>query len=340
MGSQKFDFASDELDGLDTEDEAVQGSQASEQAVAQTVESLYAPPQEAEAQDDVDAEMAAVEERLAIAQYYRLLLNDTLFNDASAAASQVEKEVRAFVRSRLEVLMGVKPEKKAAPVPVQLPFSTAQLEVLKKVADKVLDAEARGGFKPTQPVAPVQAPPPTLNKVTPPQPSVRQQATVPAPKPQAQPARVPAAKPGLKKTFPARGAQQQAPAPVVDDSRIPAQYKDDPTITIKNGKVFVQQRNGDGEPLFVMDPSTKKSEPLLKDVTLPARPAPGSAIQPVPVLGIHQTNTLALEQAGSAMQSAENRATAQGVGNIFGGAVTNSLISRQAQGEQEDEQPF
>src|SRR5262249_21609094 len=53
-------------------------------------------------------DLSEVERRLEIASHYRLLLQDRLFESTSLAARQVEAEVRAFVKERLEILVGMR----------------------------------------------------------------------------------------------------------------------------------------------------------------------------------------------------------------------------------------
>jgi hypothetical protein len=78
-----------------------------------------------------------VEKRFEVAMYYRLLLRDTLFKDSSEAANIVEQEVRGFVRSRLELLMGLgQPQQDKQQVSEV--FDQDEITALKAIAARVL----------------------------------------------------------------------------------------------------------------------------------------------------------------------------------------------------------
>lgn len=81
----------------------------------------------------IDDQMSEVEKRLEMAQYYRLVLNDTIFNDPPNVeiADRVEGEIREFVRSRMSLLVGVGEEKKPE---VLSPFSDAETLALRTIA--------------------------------------------------------------------------------------------------------------------------------------------------------------------------------------------------------------
>lgn len=127
-----------------------------------------------------DDQMSEVEKRLEVAKYYRLVLDDTIFNDPPnvEVADQVENEIREFVRGRMSQLVGVSEEKKAK---VESVFSEeeitalrtiAQPEVisaLKALAAKVLKKPAILDVKPRQepaPKAPAVHKEPSLKKIT------------------------------------------------------------------------------------------------------------------------------------------------------------------------------
>jgi hypothetical protein len=307
-----FDFENEEMDGLDDAGEVVQPS-AEAPAVEQAVGELFA---DEAVEPEVDDAMVAVKDRLQVAQYYDLLLNHHLFGgDESPAAVRVQKEIREHVRDRLSVLMGIKPEAQAV-VAAKLPWSEAQITALTQVANKIVDGPSRSALKPAQPAVPTltQVPGPKTEEpktVTPVAIQKPKMAPVKKPTPQLPtPVRKPGSPPPRPATAPQR-APNSAPAQqtsgAIADSRIPPQYKDDPTLTFRNGKVFVQARDGDGTPLFAMDPLTKKTEPLLKNVTLQARPAPGTA-QVMPMPSADQQASLARQQSSTMMAVSEKRA--------------------------------
>lgn len=117
------DFDEDDISGVIEETETA--SQAPVRRQAQ-----YTKADEAQSIDD---QMSEVEKRLEMAQYYRLVLNDTIFNDPPnvEVADRVESEIRDFVRSRMSLLVGVGEEKKAE---VLSPFSDAETLALRTIA--------------------------------------------------------------------------------------------------------------------------------------------------------------------------------------------------------------
>lgn len=127
----------------------------------------------------IQEHMDEVEMRLEMAQYYRLLLNESFFEQVGnpAVAEQVEGEIRDFVRGRMQVLVGV-----AAPEAqkVASQFTEAEVlairtlalpevaEALKALAAKVLKKPAILTAKPPPPKAQPESgpkPEPTLRKV-------------------------------------------------------------------------------------------------------------------------------------------------------------------------------
>lgn len=152
----------------------------SDEAAEQVVQQLEQQEREA----DADDQLSEVEKRLEIASYYRLLLNDHMFGDMTPAAVEVEKEVRSFIRGRLEVLLGIKQEV----APAKDVFTEAEINALKTVASKILRkpelAEPTKAAPPPAPslrqvVTPTPKPPPALKKtVSTPKQAVRKSETV------------------------------------------------------------------------------------------------------------------------------------------------------------------
>jgi hypothetical protein len=99
-------------------------------------------------EDKYAQEMSEVELRLEEANWYRALLSNSLFNNSGPIADKVEAEVRDFVRSRLRVLLGIDPEKKA----VNEVFSQPEIVALKGLAARIT-----GQRGPAQPSAPQKA---------------------------------------------------------------------------------------------------------------------------------------------------------------------------------------
>lgn len=152
----------------------------SDPTAAEEIQQVFEAEQETvPADEDVDAQMSEVEKRLEMAQYYRLLLNESLFDSPSSpdVAERVENEIREFVRSRMSVLVGVGTEQ---PKQVQLMSKEEAdllrqlanpevVRVMKELAAKLLKKPAIMDFKP-KPVEEVKVAPkvmkePTLRKV-------------------------------------------------------------------------------------------------------------------------------------------------------------------------------
>ncbi len=101
--------------------------------VNRPTQQIMAQRQVVEAEPDFEEQMSEVEARLEMAQYYRLLLSEPLFDDPPTpeVAERVEDEIRGFVKSRMQVLVGVGEPKKAEPVKI---FSDAEVQALRTLA--------------------------------------------------------------------------------------------------------------------------------------------------------------------------------------------------------------
>ncbi len=196
-----FDFDS-EYGGEDDEQQtsdAEQFAAVADRAVAQTFGN------ESEDEDD-QSYMSEVDKRLEITTYYRELLRGSLFDQATEASQIVEREVRNFVRRRLETLLGIRPEEVVPqkPAAVELPFSKEQITALQLFANRLITRDE----EPKKPevrkiTAPEPKPAPLLRKAAQP-PKAEPQAAIkqareeavrkapPAPPPEA-PAKAPAA---------------------------------------------------------------------------------------------------------------------------------------------------
>jgi hypothetical protein len=84
-------------------------------------------------------ELDEVERRLEKAHFYRMLLKHQLISSDSNEAIEVENEIQDFVRERLSVLLGIKPEPIHANIEVQAMFNPDEVEALRAVAAKVLN---------------------------------------------------------------------------------------------------------------------------------------------------------------------------------------------------------
>lgn len=79
-----------------------------------------------------------IELRLTQARYYQAVLQQSLFEDPDEAACMVEEEVRGFIMSRLEDLLGLN-KPKVIEAPPQ--FTQQEVDALKVLAKKLLSAE-------------------------------------------------------------------------------------------------------------------------------------------------------------------------------------------------------
>ena len=99
--------------------------------------------------------------RIEQANLYQTLLNHDLFAKGSARPEiirKVQTEMRTFILSRLEVLLGIKPDRSQEPAQVQSPFDEQQVEFLQQLADRGIARAAQGNPQPGKPVLnPVQA---------------------------------------------------------------------------------------------------------------------------------------------------------------------------------------
>jgi hypothetical protein len=100
---------------------------------------------EEDSQEDLETDLQVLKDaslRLEQGNLYKMLLKHDLFEGVDAdprAIANVQRELRAFIRERLEVLVGLKPDPKIAPkkVEVQLPFSDLEIQLLKEFLGKV-----------------------------------------------------------------------------------------------------------------------------------------------------------------------------------------------------------
>lgn len=85
-----------------------------------------------------DDELMDVDLRLATADHYRAIVKNKFFADESTPAAQlVDREMRAFVKNRLEVLLGLRQEREE-PVAHVSEFSPEEVSALKALAAKVM----------------------------------------------------------------------------------------------------------------------------------------------------------------------------------------------------------
>lgn len=216
---------------------------------------------------DLPEEADPVEKRLEVAQYYQTFLQESFFDDDSAAAQMVESEIRGFVRERLNVLMGVKEGSSAG-----VSFTNQEVEVLKKLAG--LGPEASEVLK----VA--------IDRVT-------QGSRVAAENRKFKSAPVIEKAASAPKFKPKKKQQKQQEEPKEQTKPkysidIPEQYKDDPTLKVENNRIFVQLRNPENELLWEKD-AEGDIVPVWKEITPPAKPV---GVVPLPMPSGTHLNTI------------------------------------------------
>lgn len=234
--------------------------------------------------DDFADQMSEVEKRLEVAQYYRLLLNDSLFQEPTEASLKVEEEVRGFIKSRLGVLLGIKQQTSDL-------FSAEEVETLKELSSIG-----------TEGVQVVKA---IVGKVSKKPVLLESRVERTEPKLKVQPAKP---KPALKKTIEAPKKDSTSKTPkTMNNIKIPNKYKDDPTLKVVNNRIFVQSKNGSGELMWEKDTKTGKIEPIMRDVT-PVSVAQG--IKPMPLPTGNQMQMFLEQQAQKSVQMSDSTSTA------------------------------
>jgi hypothetical protein len=169
----------------------------------------YQQPQPQYAPNVAQSYVPEVDRRLQKAQYYSLVLNEWIFgDDYSEPAQEVMSEFREFMVHKLNVLMGIEPEKTNLE-----PFTEDEVLALRLLAGNTLKnpkviqfiAERQGA--PQQPKRPVQVSKPkapTLKRVNTPQ----------TPQPQFRPPEGPPAKKYVAVPVNQQGRQLQQPYPM------------------------------------------------------------------------------------------------------------------------------
>lgn len=140
-----------ESDDVMSEEEANQALEEGNSQTDQAEEEEEEEEQDAEAQqdddddDDDESDSQVLKDaglRLEQGNLYKMLLKHDLFEGVEAdprAITNVQRELRAFIRERLEILVGLKSDPKIAPkaVQVQLPFTELEIQLLKEFLSKV-----------------------------------------------------------------------------------------------------------------------------------------------------------------------------------------------------------
>lgn len=280
-----YDFGEDEdtMAGYDTEEASAPGYQVADQdvpvsgvpveeeqqPVAASAEEAQKLQHEQQEEDDIEnyEELVSnVDKRLRIAQYFRYILDNQLFGEETTESRIVQNKIRKFAREQVEILFGMRQTPVVAAGGSQ--FSEEEIGALRALANATIAAKKR----------------PELNKIGPKTPApVNPVNPIVIKAPTAQPVQAPKiqnTKPATKTKPVAPVAQTPGQNPFQNDPRVPEQYRSDPTVRIKNGRVFIHLRNADNELLWSKEKGAKRLIPLLKDVTPPAQPV---GIQPMPM---------------------------------------------------------
>ncbi len=201
---EEFDTGVDEL-----EDETPP-QRVNRQSAADSMLDQFSDESEEQVEDEEPTEyMGEVDDRLEIATYYRSLLRNPLFNENTRAAKIVEREHRAFIRERLEILLSIR---EASTVqPAVSPFTSEEVEGLKILIGQM----RKKGMLTTPGTAPTPTPQPVPQAVTPPvrtapQPAPVRRAPTQAPQRQAAPTPKAPVKPARQLR-----RRSEAPPPVV-----------------------------------------------------------------------------------------------------------------------------
>jgi len=252
----------------------------------------------------IDIQMSEAERRLELAQYYKLVLRDNLFEDDSESAQVVTGEIREFIRTRLAVLLGVSQEvtKREETKPL---FDPEEIEALKALAARVLKRPAILA-KPEPQVAPA---PPALKRVevTPP----------PRITPRPVPTR-PTASP-----VSARTQSKVQPKPIIrpkaaksaskyrTKADLPEGLREDPSIEVVDGKVFRVVQTEDGRE-------------VRQNITPQAKPK-ANQIQPLPMASADQQNMVNVQHAGETLRNQKGQ-VAQAINVASSGTTATEHI--------------
>jgi hypothetical protein len=181
-------------------DEETDAYQLNEERVADAMaESGYEQFQDEDLENDSEL-ITNARLRLEQGKLYEMLLKHDLFGSVDAdpkAIANVQREIRNFIKDRLEILLGLKPDPRLSPVQapqagtkVESPFSTLEVDLLKRFLSKMSKGATEQVSQPAQEQAPTPvskprsesirplssgpiAPKPSAVRVSPNKPSVR-----------------------------------------------------------------------------------------------------------------------------------------------------------------------
>lgn len=108
------------------------------QTVEEIVEEIFEEEEQEEAQNEI---LSEAEKRIEQANLYQALLKHDLFGPGSARQEiidSVRREFKGFILSRLEVLLGIKPETSKVIQKIESPFSEEEVNALKAIANRLV----------------------------------------------------------------------------------------------------------------------------------------------------------------------------------------------------------
>lgn len=135
--------------------------QLDEQAVAELQEDPELDLFEEEEQDNFEI-MSDANLRLEQGRLYQMVLQGNIFADTNAdpkAIRNVQREIRKYVRERMETMLGIRQEQAVQERVVSSPFNDMEVEVLKMLASRMSKGQTEAVAQPGP-----QAPPPTPKK--------------------------------------------------------------------------------------------------------------------------------------------------------------------------------
>ena len=135
--------------------------QLDEQAVAELQEDPELDLFEEEDQDNFEI-MSDANLRLEQGRLYQMVLQGNIFADTNAdpkAIRNVQREIRKYVRERMETMLGIRQEQAVQERIVSSPFNDMEVEVLKMLASRMSKGQTEAAAQPGP-----QAPPPTPKK--------------------------------------------------------------------------------------------------------------------------------------------------------------------------------
>lgn len=110
-----------------------------------------------EEEDDTQIVMSDANLRLEQGRLYQMVLQNDIFADTNAdprAIRNVQREIRRFVRERMETMLGIRQEQAALQPIISSPFNDTEVTVLKMLASRMSKGESEKTNSPA-PIMPV-----------------------------------------------------------------------------------------------------------------------------------------------------------------------------------------